>query len=122
MDYSDAPDDDLPSTPMSPTDTIVLSDSASLGQLDLLGARVDFEVQFEMLLPSEVPPVVSSGVKVPHLRQPSVLGASIAGGSGLTLVPSARGKEHVVYPASESSLESHESDSPTLRPPPVKPA
>lgn len=66
MDYSDAPNDDFPSTPMGPTDTVVLSDSSSFGQLDLLGTRVDSKVQFEMLLPSEVSPVVSSGVKVPH--------------------------------------------------------
>lgn len=66
MDYLDAPDDDLPSTPMGPTDIVVLSNSASLGQLDLLGTRVDSKVQFEMLLPSEVSLVVSSGVEVPH--------------------------------------------------------
>lgn len=51
-----------------------------------------------------------------------MLGASIIGGSGLTLVPSTRGKEHVVYLEGESTSESSESNSPILRPPLVKPA
>ncbi|KAB1206505.1 hypothetical protein CJ030_MR7G000039 [Morella rubra] len=139
VDYLDVVDEDLPSTPLGPTNTVVLVDCASSSGLDSPEARVDFVVQSEVLPPSGVLPVISPSVEVPYSQQPCVLGASIIGCSGvsgsvpagepnalvanvaggfeLPLVSLAKGKEHVVFP---SALDcSEESDS--LPPPPFEP-
>lgn len=62
VDYSNAPNNDFSSTLVDPTDIVVLSDSASLGHLNLPGAEVDSEVHCGVLLTSEVPLVISFGV------------------------------------------------------------
>lgn len=123
MDYSGTPNNDLPNTPVGPIDTIVLSNSASLGHSDLPGARADSVVHSEMLLTSKVPLVISSWAEVPSSQQPSVLGAFIAGGSRLPLVPSTSGKEPAMSPVVTSASESSaESDSPIQHPSLVEPA
>lgn len=113
MDYSDAHDNDLLCTPL-------------VGHLDLPGVGVAPMNHSGMPLELELPPVGSSGVKVPFSRQPSVLGPSIAGGLGvpetiptgdpsvpmasaargleLPLVPSTKGKEIFVAPVDEPAL------------------
>lgn len=67
MDYSGIPDNDLPNTPMGSTNIVVLSNSASLGHLDVPRAEADSEVHFKMFPTLEVPLVISSRVEMPSL-------------------------------------------------------
>ncbi|KAB1222983.1 hypothetical protein CJ030_MR2G020034 [Morella rubra] len=115
MDYSGASNNDLPHTLMGPTDTVVLLESSSLGHSNLLGAGVDSEVHSKMLPTSEVPLVISSGAEVPPSQQSSVLGASIASGSRLPLVPSASDKELAMSLVDESASESSEESGPPIQ-------
>ncbi|KAB1202949.1 hypothetical protein CJ030_MR8G002056 [Morella rubra] len=123
----DVPEGDLLDTPfVGPSDAIVLSDFNFAGDSDLHGAGATIKVGLmSRLLPTGFP-----GIEVPYSEQPSVLGASIAsvlrvsglvlaGGSGLSLVPSAKAKQVAVPTVDEPVSESSEAFDSSLPSPPL---